>query len=735
LGEFTHRAQLLKTRGTFIAVARVGRFFLSDLSDVQTLSLPNHNARGQINFSPIPQQQGSGYGQALRSSQLNHMNLLEDGLRMNNNLVAAAQLLDAEIAERKRAEANCMLFRQLVDQSNDGIFIVQAETARILDVNEAACRQLGYSRDELLNLRILDISTEVTNWQIWEQSLAELQTVTSKVADYQGKRKDGSTLPFEISLRYVSFYEQNYILAVTRDVTERKSAAAELQRLAAAVEQTADSIVITDLNGHIEYVNPAFERITGYTREEAVGANPRILKSGQTDAATYRDLWQTITAGGVWVGRLVNKKKDGTYFTERATISAVRDPSGEIAHYIAVKQDTTHETQLEEQLRQSQKMEAVGQLAGGVAHDFNNLLTAINGYAALLLRRVSDDSPIKSQLEEIKKAGERAANLTRQLLAFGRKQMLHPLSLNLNDNVSDLTKMLKRLIGEDIQLITKLDPRLARTKADPGQIEQVVMNLVVNARDAMPSGGVITIETANAELNDAYAASHVGVLAGSYVMLTVSDTGTGMDHETLSHIFEPFFTTKAKNKGTGLGLSTVYGIMKQSGGSIWVYSEVGIGTTFKLFLPQLSDEPAGAAVIQEAPIQRGSETVLLVEDEGLVRNLTIQLLRENGYRVLSACGGEEALQIARSNQDIELLLTDVVMPKMSGREVANALKESHPKTRVLYMSGYTDDAIVHHGIADSRIALLHKPFSEKALTQKIRDVLDGEMKVAEGSIH
>jgi nitrogen-specific signal transduction histidine kinase/CheY-like chemotaxis protein len=381
----------------------------------------------------------------------------------------------------------------------------------------------------------------------------------------------------------------------------------------------------------------------------------------------------------------------------------------------------------EEQLRQSQKLEAIGQLAGGVAHDFNNLLTAINGYSALALRRVGEDHPIASYLEEIKKAGDRAANLTRQLLAFGRKQLLQPLAINLDEIVGDMIKLLKRLIGEDIQLVTKNGNNLKQIKADPGQLEQVLVNLVVNARDAMPRGGTVTIETANTRLDGTYASRHVGVTPGEYVMLAVSDTGMGMDHDTQSHIFEPFFTTKEKGKGTGLGLSTVYGIVRQSGGNIWVYSEPGKGTTFKVYLPQVQGELTQMDSMVKANIKRGSETVLLVEDEDMVRNLASEILEETGYTVLTANGGEEAIRLFNTHPEpIHLMITDVVMPKMSGRDVADRLKQIHPETKVLFMSGYTDEAIVHHGIVDSHIAFIQKPFSEVALTEKIREVLDAD---------
>jgi CheY-like chemotaxis protein/two-component sensor histidine kinase len=371
-------------------------------------------------------------------------------------------------------------------------------------------------------------------------------------------------------------------------------------------------------------------------------------------------------------------------------------------------------------------MEAVGQLAGGVAHDFNNLLTVITGYSDLMLRRLDNESPFRSSLEEIKKAGERAASLTRQLLAFSRKQVLQPKVLQLNAIVADVDKMLRRLIGEDIDSLTLLEPSLGRIMADPGQIEQVILNLAVNARDAMPTGGKITIETANIFLNEEYARKHVAVQSGWYVMLAVSDTGCGIDAETQVRMFEPFFTTKEQGKGTGLGLSTVYGIVKQSGGNIRVYSELGKGTTIKIYLPRIdevieSNEAHGAP----AELPQGRETVLVTEDEEQVRQMIRMILEMNGYHVLETGGGEEALAIYKEHEgQIDLVMTDVVMPQMSGRELAQSLEVLHPGIKVLYMSGYTDDAIVRHGLLDHEIAFLQKPFTPDALMRKVREVLD-----------
>jgi PAS domain S-box-containing protein len=383
---------------------------------------------------------------------------------------------------------------------------------------------------------------------------------------------------------------------------------------------------------------------------------------------------------------------------------------------------------LQEQLRQSQKMEAIGKLAGGVAHDFNNLLTVIHGYSELLLDNLDQNSRLRQDVLEIMNASDRASSLTQQLLAFSRKQVLQPKVLDLNVHVSSVDKMLRRMIGENIELTSLLAKDLKRIKADPGQIEQVIFNLAINAKDAMPNGGKLTIETANVILDESYARSRIGVTPGHYVMLSVSDTGMGMRPEVKEQIFEPFFTTKEKGKGTGLGLSTVYGIIQQSSGNIWVYSEPGVGTTFKVYLPTIEE---GTESLKPTSIptesKQGFETILLVEDEEMVRKLARTVLQKNGYTVLEASNGEEALRIVQgqNGNPIHLMVTDVVMPGMSGRQLADRLLPLRPEMKVLYMSGYTDDAIVHHGVLDPGIAYIQKPFAPDALASKVRQILDG----------
>ncbi|MDQ1636792.1 MAG: two-component system, cell cycle sensor histidine kinase and response regulator CckA [Pyrinomonadaceae bacterium] len=520
------------------------------------------------------------------------------------------------------------------------------------------------------------------------------------------------------------------------DITERKQAEVALreseERYRLLFESNPQPMWVYDVETlAFLAVNKSAVRHYGYSREEFLSMTIADIRPAEDLPFLYESVAQSFD-GLDRAGEWRHLKRDGSIIEVEITSHALvfADRRAELI----LANDITERNRLEAallsseaQLRQSQKLEAIGQLAGGVAHDFNNLLTAINGYSSLALRKLGEAHPVSPYLDEIKKAGDRAANLTRQLLAFGRKQMLQPLDLNLNDVVTDMTKMLKRLIGEDIQLVTKLNPELHRIKADPGQIEQVLVNLIVNARDAMPTGGNLTIETANAILDDAYTSKHVDVTPGQFIMLAVSDTGTGMDAQTRTRIFEPFFTTKEKGKGTGLGLSTVYGIVKQSGGNVLVYSEEGRGTSFKVYLPQLVDGGKQITIPVVEPVRvGGSETVLVVEDEDMVRKLSCELLQESGYRVLTASGGEEAIQIFKKHKKIDLLITDVIMPKMSGKEVAEQLKKIHPNTKVLFMSGYTDEAIVHHGIVDSHIAFIQKPFSENALAQKVRDVLDAE---------
>ena len=505
----------------------------------------------------------------------------------------------------------------------------------------------------------------------------------------------------------------------------RKQAEAELNRLMTAIEQTPESVVITDTQGRILYVNPVFERVTGYSRAEAIGQNPRLLKSNRQESTFYRELWAKISAGEVWRGRFVNKKKDGALYTEDAVIAPVRDEKGTVTNYIAIKRDITHELELEGQYRQTQKIDSIGRLAGGVAHDFNNILAVICGHTDLALAQLSPDAPLRSNLECIQESAERAANLTRQLLAFARRQVIEPRRINLNQLIVNLNKMLRRLIGEDIKLVTQTATDLNQVRADPGQIEQVLLNLVVNARDAMPDGGTLTIRTENVTIDEDYARRHL-TTPGDYVMVSVSDTGVGMTDEVKQHIFEPFFTTKEQGKGTGLGLATCFGIIQQSNGHIRPESQLGKGTEFRFYLPRVEgpeESVSGREALVSLP--QGTETILLAEDETSLRQLMARVLRTQGYTVLEAADGHQALTLAQANgAKIQLLITDVIMPGLSGKTLAEWLGQVNPAVRVLFISGYINNNAVRDAMSKAGTFFLQKPFNPLDLTKKVREAID-----------
>jgi PAS domain S-box-containing protein len=635
-----------------------------------------------------------------------------------------------DITERNQAaealRASELRYRRLFESAKDGILILDAETGIVVDVNPFLVDLLGYSREEFLSRKVWELGF-FKDILASQDNFAELQQEAYvRYDDLALKAKDGRRLEVEFVSNVYLVNHEKVIQCNIRDITDRKRAEESHTRLAKAVEQSGETIVITDVDGAIVYTNPAFEKTSGYRREEVVGQNARILKSGKQDAEFYRQMWAVLTQGEVWSGRLVNARKDGTLFEEHATISPVRDSAGKVVNFVAVKRDVTNETRLEQQLFQSQKMEAVGRLAGGVAHDFNNLLGVIVGYGEIVHRRLSGEDPLKGKVEQILKAAERAAGLTRQLLAFSRKQVLQPKILDLNVVVSDMEEMLRRLIGEDVELETRLDLHLGSARADPGQTGQVLMNLVVNARDAMPEGGRLIIETGNAELDAGYATTHSPTRLGRYVMLAVTDTGSGMDEATQARVFEPFFTTKEVGKGSGLGLSTVYGIVRQSEGYVWVYSEVGVGTTIKVYLPRVDEDAPLAREERPGPLLGGTETVLLVEDEALLRELLREGLEGNGYSVLTARDGTEALQIAEAHAGpIQIMVTDVIMPGMSGPKTVELVVRQRPEMKVLYISGYGDESVVRHGLGGPGRAFLSKPFGPEVLLRRVRESLDG----------
>ncbi len=517
------------------------------------------------------------------------------------------------------------------------------------------------------------------------------------------------------------------ILGSYMDITANKRMEAARVLLETAIEQASETVVITDADAKILYVNPAFEKCTGYSREEVVGQNPRILQSGKQDAEFYHRMWEMLGRGEVWNGRMVNKRKDGSLYEEKATISPVRDTAGKIINYVGVKYDVTYEAQLERQLHQAQKLEAVGRLAGGVAHDFNNLLQGIMGFTELSLDEVSADNPAREWLNEIMHAARQSANITRQLLAFASRQVITPRILNLNDTVSGMLKLVRRLIGEHIGLVWRPGPDVGLIRIDPSQVDQILANLCLNARDAIIGVGTITLETRNAVIDSKYCASHLDAKPGKYVLFSVTDDGSGMDSETLEHVFEPFFTTKDVGKGTGLGLATVYGIVTQNNGFIHVYSEMGKGTTFKLYLPLVREAEGENNHIAVTSVPKGrGEIILLVEDEESLRVSCKMVLETLGYKVLLADSPAGALDLAdRELATIDLLLTDVVMPGMDGTKLAKRLHERRPDLKVLYMSGYPADVMARRGVLRNDVPFISKPFMRSELACKICELLDG----------
>ena len=623
---------------------------------------------------------------------------------------------------RRELERQIEAHRMLLDQASDAIFVCDANF-RYIDVNQAACQLLGYTREELLALSIPDVVPPIEN-PGQDARLNLMQAGEANLTERVLRRKDGTLVTAELSARRLS--DARY-QAIVRDITERKRLEKEQARLATAVDQADEAMIITDPSGTILYVNPAFEHITGYTRAEVLGCNPRILQSGKHDATFYESMWSTLLAGQTWRGTLTNRHKDGSLFQEEATITPIRDDDGRVVSYVGVKRDVTRELALEAQLRQSQKMEAVGQLAGGIAHDFNNLITAIRGYSELVRESLPLEAPTRGDLDQIVFAADRAAELTRQLLAFSRRQVLIPEVIAPTEVVEGIVPMLRRLLGEHIELVTIAAPDVGRIRVDPSQLEQIIVNLAVNARDAMSEGGRLVIETMNVQVNEPESQGGAERAPGQYVVLRVTDTGCGMDETTMARAFEPFFTTKEPGQGSGMGLATVYGILRQSGGDIELLSEVGRGTTFTIWLQRAHEErTAAVAASAEATVAHGSGTILLVEDDPSVRAIARRTLEDLGYAVVEAEDGAAAIAWASENPaHIDLLVTDVVMPRVGGSQLAQGLRASMPDLPVLFMSGFSEEATRLADLSVPGAMLISKPFTREALGRAVQEALEG----------
>ncbi|MGA2976205.1 MAG: PAS domain S-box protein [Spirochaetia bacterium] len=632
------------------------------------------------------------------------------------------EVISAEAALRESEQR----YRTLLKLAPVGIAVYSE--GKIVFINPAGAHLFGADSEELIAGKPI---TEIIHPDRLEAALSRIRgMMDSELGLYPAEdiflKLDGTPINVEVIATPLPYKGKPAAQVIITDITKRKRGEAERERLMASIEQVGETVLVTDPEGIIQYVNPAFITATGYSREEALGRNPRFLKSGEQDRGFYQELWQTISSGKSWQGTLVNKRKDGKNFTEDATISPVCDASGRIVSYVAVKRDITAQLLMEDRLRQAQKMETVGRLAGGVAHDFNNMLQVIITYAEISLAKVGAGQPLHKYLMEIRRAAQRSAEITGQLLAFARKQTVMPKVLDLNDAVASTQKMIQRLIGEDIDLAWKPGHDLWKVKIDPAQLDQILANLAVNARDAIGGVGKLAIKTEKATLDEEYCATHAGAVPGEYLQLSVSDNGQGMDKETLLHLFEPFFTTKAPGKGTGLGLATIYGIVKQNNGFINVHSEQGKGTTFKVYLPRAEGATAAEQMEVEAAPLGGTETVLVVEDEAAILELARESLEQLGYTVLVASSPEEAIRRSEEQAGlIQLLITDVVMPQMNGRQLAERLGAIHPEMKCLYMSGYTADVIAHRGVLDAGVRFIGKPFSLAVLAEKVREVLEG----------
>lgn len=617
--------------------------------------------------------------------------------------------------------------RAILEAAVDGIISID-EHGLIDSANPAAARMFGYQPSELLGSSVSRLMPAPFAERHDGYIQRYLETGENRIIgigrEAVGLRRDGSQFPLYLAVSEFRLRGRRCFTGIVRDISELKQAEATKSRLAIAVHQAAEAIVITDSQATILYVNPAFTRNTGYGADEVLGNNPRILKSGQHTLEFYQNVWHQLMGGKVWSGHVVNRRKDGTLIDVHQVISPILGEDGAVVNFVSVWRDVTREMQLEEQVRQAQKMESIGRLAGGVAHDFNNLLTAILGLAGLAREKLEPSSPAIGYIDDMIRAARRSSRLTQQLLSFSRKHLTEIRPLRINEVVMEMEPLLCRTIGEDIEMVTTLDAGGAFFEGDSGQIGQVLMNLVVNARDAMPLGGQLAIATASVDLPAAANTLRPDAKPGRYVVLSVRDGGVGMTRDVLQHIFEPFYTTKPSGKGTGLGLAMVYGIVRQHGGFIEVDSELGRGTEFRIYLPCVAAPSAVESETQFRSAPRGHETILLVEDEEIVRRASAEMLATLGYHVLVASSPDEALVMGERGEPIHLLISDVVMPRMNGHDLARCLTQRRPDLRVLLVSGFTADSIPVGREQDRRFPFLNKPFTREELGERVRAVLD-----------
>lgn len=640
---------------------------------------------------------------------------LSEKIRLELSLVRVEKLLEDRTQKLQISEGK---YRSLLGGIPE-IVIVHDKDGFILHINDVGAARLEWSVEEVVGKNLSEIVLPRCAEQV---SGHVMQTVSCGACHFETTfvSRSGRHIEAEVNERPIEFEGSQAILSVGRDITKRRQAEAERMLLSTAVEQASDVIIITDTENKIQYVNPAFEKVTGYTSAEVSGKSPDILKSGKHQEKFYKKIRDTIRSGQVWTGHIINKNKDGSLLEEDASITPIRNSRDEIVSYVAVKRDVTQEVAMQEQLRQSRKLEELGSLAGGVAHDFNNLLTGILGYVSILKSNAREDDEVYRAADVIEKAAQRAAQLTEQLLGFARRGKHRNVSVDLHKSVQDVIKLLSGTIEKSIIIEQDLKADFSYVLGDPGQIEQIILNLAVNARDAMPEGGRLSFITEMVEFDQFYCKTHSGATPGQYVMVSIADTGKGIEKDMLERIFEPFFTTKELGKGTGMGLAMVYGIVKNHGGSIRVYSEPGYGTTFKVYFP-LASEPAKveAEPRQDSPVP-GTGRILIVDDEEIIRQTAHELLSHLGYDVVTASDGLKAVEYYKKHSHvIDLVILDMVMPKLGGRDCFRALKEINPDVKAILSTGYSLDSAMQEVLKEGIIAFAQKPYQLKRLAEVV----------------
>lgn len=635
-----------------------------------------------------------------------------------------------DITERKQAEKALRKsekkYRTLLKTTSEGYWIIDPEY-KTIEVNQALCNMIGYSQDEMLGKTPFDFVDD-ENRKIFVEQTSKIPTTSHRSYEITLKKKNGEDLytHFNASTIRDESGDIQGAFALITDITERKKAQEERDHLATAIEQAAESVFITDRDGIIQYVNPAFERLTGYSRKDAIGQNPRILKSGKHDALFYKEMWDTITRGDAWYGRFINKKKDGGLYEADGTISPVSDTSGKITNFVSIKRDITHEIELEKQLIQSQKMEAIGTLAGGVAHDFNNILTAIIGYAGLALTEVPKETPLYDDVQEVLNAGHRAKDLVRQILTFSRKSEEEKAPVQIRHLVKEALKFLRSSLPATIEIREEIAREIGIVNANPTQIHQVIMNLCTNASHAMQKkGGILEVGLRNVDFDSRYAARYPDIDPGKYLRLTVSDTGEGMTSEVMDRIFEPYFTTKEKGVGAGMGLSVVHGIVKSHGGTITVYSKPEKGSIFQVYIPLIKGGVKRPEIDEDIVIPAGNEHILFIDDEPALVDLGKRMFEQLGYEVTSRTSSIEALELFKAQPDrFDLVITDMTMPNMMGDKLAHELMKIRPDIPVILCTGYSERITEEKTKKVGIKAFVMKPLIMRDLSNTVRKVLD-----------